>query len=247
MAFGTRKNTWVLFGAFALMGLFLAGASFFDWGRRPFLRHLWDRPFLMSLKILLIVAAALWILKWVKHKVLPERWLKWVYGILFLPVLLLPIFRCYFKVPYIFCRVCPHKCPWGILRSFAFPAFLFLNLSNKSWCTVLCPFGTFQECQAQVSPKRLKLPSWASLSAYFFLFLAAGLYLLTLVDASWVEFFEGGHYSWMEVTVGVALLILGVAFFIPKFGCRYFCPVGTIDRMVTDLRCVPNKPHKEAV
>ncbi len=230
-----QKNILVLLGIFALMGLFLAGAAYFEWGR-PFLSFLWGRPFLTLLKILLITAFGLWALKRITHKFPPQKCLKWVYGVLFLPVLLLPIFRCYFKVPYVFCRVCPHKCPWGILRSAAFPAFLLLNLSNKFWCTALCPFGTFQECQAQISPKRFKLPLWIELFAYAVLFLVTGMYLSTLFGAPWVKFFEMGRYAWAEVSVGVAILVLMVAFLIPKFWCRYFCPVGTIDEVVSSFR-----------
>ena len=44
-----------------------------------------------------------------------ENLLKIIYGILFLPVAFFPMLRCYFKVPYIFCKVCPRKCPWGEL------------------------------------------------------------------------------------------------------------------------------------
>lgn len=246
MAAWIRKNTWILFGVFASIAISLAGAAFFDWGR-PFLRFLSSQPFSFLIRVLLIAAIGLWILKRMTRRALPERWLKWVYGIFFLPVLLLPVFRCYFKVPYVFCRACPHPCPWGIVRSVAFPAFLFLNLSNKCWCTNLCPFGIFQECQAQVSPKRFKLPPWVGLSAYLFLFLTTGLYLLTLFDLPWVEFFEIGHYAWVEVSVWVAVAILGASFFVPKCWCRYFCPVGTIDGMVADLRRGPNPSQKETV
>jgi polyferredoxin len=245
MTLSIKKSAWVLWGVLALAGLLLAGAAYFEWGRH-LLHFLWSRPLLALLKILLFAAFGLWALKRTTHKFLPQRWLKWVYGILFLPVLLLPVFRCYFKVPYVFCRVCPHKCPWGILRSFAFPAFLLLNLSSKFWCTALCPLGTFQECQAQISPKRFKLPSWIELAAYVVLLLVTGMYLLTLFDVSWVKFFEMGRYAWVEVSLWVAGLITAAAFFIPKFWCRYFCPVGTIDGMISSFR--RSKPSaKESV
>jgi NosR/NirI family transcriptional regulator, nitrous oxide reductase regulator len=240
-----KKNTWALFWFFLSLGLLLAGAAYFEWGH-PFLRFLWSRPFLTLLKFLLIAAFVLAALKWLTHKYLPQRWLKWVYGILFLPVLLLPVFRCYFKVPYIFCRACPHKCPWGILRTLAFPAFLLLNLSNKFWCAALCPFGSFQECQTQVSFKRFKLPSWGELFAYLVLLLVTGMYFLTLFGSSGVQFFEMGRYAWVEVSVGVAIVILLAAFFIPKFWCRYFCPVGTIDEMIASFRR-SSPPRKESV
>jgi polyferredoxin len=244
-----KKNTWAFFAVFAAVGLLFACASYFEWGR-PYLRLLWSRPFLVLLKALLIAAFALWLLKRITQKFLPQRWLKWIYGLLFLPVLLLPVFRCYFKVPYIFCRACPHKCPWGLLRSMAFPAFLLLNLSHRFWCASLCPLGTFQECQSQISPKRFNLPSWGELFAYIILILVTGMYLLTLFRSPWEEFFEMGRYAWVEGSGLVALLILTAAFFIPKFWCRYFCPVGTIDQVISSFRSSQpssQKKPKEAV
>ena len=238
-----KKNIWVLFETFTVAGLLLACAAYFEWDRY-FLRFLWGRPYLGLLKIFLLVAFGLWVLKWITHKFLPQKGLQWIYGILFLPVLLLPVFRCYFKVPYVFCRVCPHKCPWGILRAVAFPAFLLLNLSNRFWCTALCPFGAFQECQARVSPKRFKLPLWTELFAYVVLLLVTGMYLLVLFGASWAKFFEIGRYAWVEVSAGVAVLILMTAFFIPKFWCRYFCPVGTIAELTSSFRRSEECPTK---
>lgn len=223
----SKKNIRALFGALGLAGIFLGMTAYFEWGRH-FLYFLWNRPFLLFLKILLTAAFGLWLLRRITHKCLPQKWLKWIYGIFSLPVLLLPVFRCYFKVPYVFCRVCPNKCPWGILRSVAFPAFLLLNLSNRFWCVALCPLGTFQECQAQISPKRFKFPLWTELFAYLILILVTGMYLLTLFGSPWAEWFEMGRYAWVEVSVGAAIAVLFAAFFIPKFFCRYFCPVGTI-------------------
>lgn len=231
----SKKYPWGLFAVFAAMGLLLGISAYSEWGR-SFLRFLWSGSFLGFLRILLVAAFGLWALKRLTRKGLPQKWLKWIYGILFLPVLLLPVFRCYFKVPYIFCRACPHKCPWGLLRGVAFPAFLILNLSNKFWCTALCPLGTFQECQAQISPRRFKLPLWSELFAYIVLLLVTGMYFLTLFASSGLEFFEMGRYAWVEVSVIVAFVILAAAFFIPKCWCRYFCPVGTIDNAISSFR-----------
>ena len=100
------------------------------------------------------------------RRLLFQTALKFVYGIIFLPLLLLPIFRCYFKVPYIFCSVCPAQCPWGISRLLVFNTAILFNLSGKFWCVNICPFGTFQECQAQISPKRFKLSPWIGFFAY---------------------------------------------------------------------------------
>jgi polyferredoxin len=46
-----------------------------------------------------------------------------------------------------------------------------------------------------------------------------------------IAFFEAGSYDWMTTTVCIAALILIVAFFVPKFWCRYACPVGAIAKL----------------
>jgi len=239
-----RTGTVTLFWFLTVAGILIALAAYFEQGW-PFLSFFWEPFFLKSLAILLVMAVLGGILRRITQRYPPRKWLQWIYGILFLPVVLLPVFRCYFKVPYVFCRACPSPCPWGILRGVAFPAFLLMNLFSKYWCTTLCPFGTFQECQDRLSPKRFKIPAWTGFFAYLVLFLVTGLYLLTLFDSSWVRWFEAGHYTWMGVTVSVAALLLAVSFLIPKFFCRYFCPVSTIDRMVTDLKCSEPRTSKD--
>lgn len=233
--FRKKRDFGVMLGVFLLLGTGIAAAVFFEEGR-VYLRFFWGRPFLRFLQGLLIAAFGLLVWKRFTRKPWPQRWLQWIYGIAFLPVVLLPVFRCYFKVPYVFCRACPHPCPWGILRVTGFPAFLLLNLSNRSWCTSLCPFGTFQECQTRICAKRFALPSWVECSAWILLLLTAGVYLLTLFGSPWTEFFEMKHYAWVETTLWAAAAILVLAFFIPKFWCRYFCPVGTIAEWTAGFR-----------
>jgi polyferredoxin len=164
----------------------------------------------------------------INKKSFPQDWLKLIGGIIFLPVLLLPALRCYFKVPYVFCRSCPDKCPWGLSRTFILSTFTTLNFSEKFWCNAVCPIGTFQECQAGLSMKKLKTMPWLSWISYAILFFTAWLYLLTLSDSSSVELFAKGSYVWATVSVSAASLILLAAFFVPKFLCRYFCPIGII-------------------
>jgi len=77
---------------------------------------------------------------------------------------------------------------------------------------------------------------WTEVLAYVVLLLVTGMYLLTLFGSPWEEFFEMGRYAWVEVSVGVAALILMAAFFIPKFWCRYFCPVGAIAEATSSFR-----------
>ena len=219
---------------FLLPGFGLAAVSYFGKSEHV-LSFFWSRPFLLLAKIFSAAAFFLLILRWLGRK-LPPNVLKWVYGLIFLPVLLLPVFNCYFKVPYVFCRACPNRCPWGMLRTFVFNSFILLNLSEKLWCSALCPFGTLQESQIGFSKQSFKLPAWTAVFAYIVLFAVAGMYLLTLFRSRWTEFFNLDRYAWVGGTALAALGIFAASFFIPKFWCRYFCPVGAIAELSSNLR-----------
>lgn len=200
------------------------------------LAFLWSRNFQLLIKVVFASALCLLIFRWITNKALPRNIIKLVYGAIFLPLIILPVFRCCFKVPYVFCRICPNKCPWGISRTFIFSAFLTLNLSGRFWCFYLCPFGTFQECQAQISKQNLKLPFQTGFVAYPALLLTAWMYSLTLLGSQMAVYFTAGYYEWMGTTVFVAAMILIAAFFIPRFWCRLFCPVGIIAELFSGLR-----------
>ncbi|MDD5427704.1 MAG: 4Fe-4S binding protein [Candidatus Omnitrophica bacterium] len=220
------KNS-VFFWLFALIGIFFASMAYSESSLR-LLYFFWRPPFSLFIKIICAASFALLIIKWVNQKLLPYFWLKFIGGLIFLPVILLPVFRCYFKVPYVFCRACPDKCPWGISRTFLFGAFVGLNLSGKFWCARLCPLGSFQEAQVAISKKHLKPAAWLSVSSYVILIAVAAVYFLTVTSSAWVKYFGNGWYAWAWAAVFIAAAILSAAFFIPKFWCRYFCPVGAI-------------------
>ena len=230
-----NKKLLILFCIFSLAGLLIAIIAHSEKSLH-IIYFLWKQPFLVSVRIFCLILFCFLFLKRFNQKFLSPYWLKLICGIIFLPVLLLPVLRCYFKIPYIFCRACPDKCPWGLSRSLFFTSFIALNLSGRFWCTACCPFGTFQECLAQTSKKRLRFFSWVSGSAYIVLFLAAGMYFLSFFGMSWQGVFENGEYAWGVVTVFVAVLLITAVFFIPKAFCRYICPVGTIAELNNRLR-----------
>ena len=197
---------------------------------------LWGRDFQLLIKIVLVLALCLLLFRLISRRSLPRKVMKLIYGVILLPVIILPVFRCSFKVPYVFCRICPNKCPWGISRTFIFSAILTMNLSGRFWCFYLCPFGTFQECQVQISKQNLKVPFRIGFLSYPALLLTAWMYSLTLLGSQMAVYFAAGYYVWMERTVFAALAIITAAFFIPKFWCRFFCPVGIIAELTSILR-----------
>lgn len=218
------KKTFFWF--FIGVASFLGATAFFGKGS-ALLAFFRSDSYLFAVKAACVLAFVLLILKWAGRN-LPPNLLKWIYGTLCLPLLLLPLFRCYFRVPYVFCRSCPSQCPWGIARTIAFSSFVLLNLSGKFWCSAMCPFGTFQECQPGMTKKSFRLPAWVLGLSYLALFAVTGMYLLTLFDLPWIAAFDLKRYEWVRGTVLTALLIIAASFYIPKFWCRYLCPVGTI-------------------
>lgn len=230
MIVSKNKKALIFFCLFLGLTLFIAinvyparGGALVHFLRSPL--------FLQLVYIACFAAFGFLILRRIRPLWAPITGLKLVYGILFLPIVLLPVLRCYFKVPYLFCRVCPRPCPWGILRPITFTSFVLLNCFGKFWCSCLCPVGTFEESEAKISKKNFRLPNWCALSSYLVLLFTAGAYFLTLFRSPGVEFFEFGRYTWAHMTIGTAILILTAAFFIPRFWCRYLCPVGTIAKL----------------
>ena len=197
-----------------------------------YLGFFWSRNFQLLLGVVVVSAFCFLILRRFIRLNLPQRILKIVYGIIFLPLVLLPAFKCCFKVPYIFCRACPSKCPWGISRTFIFGSFLTLNLFGRFWCFSMCPFGTCQEYQARASKKNFQLLHNPHILSYPVLVLTGWMYSLTLLGSSLVAYFEIGYYVLVGTTVLAATLIFTTAFFVPRFWCRYLCPVGAIAELL---------------
>lgn len=217
----------------AFLGLCLAIAVYIK-DPRLYFGFLWSRNYHFIILAALLAAFCLLVIRWIFRHQIFYKTKRLIFGIVFLPLLLFPLIRCYFKVPYVFCRVCPNQCPWGISRMFVFSGFVLLNLFGKFWCTGLCPFRTIQEWQAQILKRNPKLLSYLNLSVYVMLGLAFAAYLLTLYDpASALAYFGVGVYRWSVATSAILFLIIIAGFFIPKLFCRYVCPVGAIEVLTT--------------
>lgn len=193
-----------------------------------YLSFLWGRDFQLLVKIALVSAICFLVFRLISRRNLPRKAMKIIYGIIFLPILILPAFRCSFKVPYIFCQACPTKCPWGISRAFIFSGALLMNLYERFWCAYLCPLGTIQARQARASKWNFRLPSWAGYSVYIALLLTIGIYSLSLSGSRLTGYFEAGYYILVWKTMFAAAAIFAAAFFYPMFLCRYMCPVSAI-------------------
>jgi len=155
-----------------------------------------------------------------------RKYARYMYFIIFLPIAVFPLIRCYFKLPYTFCHICPNRCPWGHLVKATVPMFIAMNLDCRFWCYNLCPLGTLQDYQSYVCHARVKIPKWLSYVRYVVL---AGLILAIILV------FNGSRSRWLfngDYIIGAfvffALIIFGLAFCIPRPWCKYICPIGTI-------------------
>ncbi|MBW2998901.1 4Fe-4S binding protein [Candidatus Woesearchaeota archaeon] len=158
--------------------------------------------------------------------------------IIFLPLAIMPLFKCWFKVPYIFCNSCPHKCPWGHTRTLFIPVILGINLKNREWCFKHCPFGKTQTDQTIACKKKFFLPKWILNIRYLFLIYTVYVIITTLLNTSSmgqnIAFAKGYIFIW--ITAIISLIIFLLSFLIPKFWCNYFCPIGSFGDLSLKLK-----------
>jgi len=160
--------------------------------------------------------------------------LKLIYFIIFLPIAIIPLIKCYFNIPYVFCRACPRKCVFGEVSAFIIPSFLLLNLDKRFWCFKLCPFGTIQDYQARICKKRIKLPKIFSYSRYLILLFVIVFYFLIIYNENLKNPFFYGAYIITLFTLFISGIIFILCFFIPRFWCNHFCPVGCVSDKILE-------------
>ncbi|MAG08740.1 hypothetical protein CMO89_04650 [Candidatus Woesearchaeota archaeon] len=214
---------------------------------RKSLSFFWSNDYYFIVYFSLIAGFVIIFLKLFNKFKVKNDALKIIHGLIFLPAVVLPLFKCYFKVPYIFCRACPRKCPWGELVPFIVPGFLVLNLDRRFWCFKLCPLGSLQDYQRRVSRKRICLPAWMKNIRYvFLLFTIIVVVLLLLGSETFENVFFVGTYGLVLGTAVVAMVIFLLAFFIPRFWCNYFCPVGCVGDLALKAEKLGDKFKKIA-
>lgn len=171
------------------------------------------------------------------------RALRWVYFVSFAVAVFYPIFRCYFRVPYLFCHVCPRKCVFGFVRPYLVPAVLIMNLENRFWCHNACPLGTLQDGEARVCPRSRHAPERFRLFATGVLVFTALAYFKVMWDLDgqpavafdWYTFFFNNVFSVSAAVVGTALALLLTAARLRRTFCEALCPVGTFSEWVLRL------------
>ena len=165
---------------------------------------------------------------------------RWIHYILFSIVVFFPIFRCYFKIPYLFCHVCPRQCLFGVLRPYLVPAALIMNLEKRFWCFQACPLGTLFDSQLQIAAKPYLNPRYLKLSSFIVVGLATYAYFKiehdftaqtdTLFD--WYSVLFNNTFSPSLLVIVISCVIIASAFITRRFFCNYCCPVGGLSSLV---------------
>jgi hypothetical protein len=221
-----KKGKYLILAAYLMVAGYLA-KLIVDEKVRQRLRWFWldDYKWIVYGSLILGFILIIFGRKLRKMKIMP--YLKHPYYLIFLPLGLFPVLRCYFNVPYIFCEVCPKPCPWGVLRKGFIPAFLLQNADCRSWCYKFCPFGSIQDLQCSCTRSRIKLPKWLIHIRWLFLAFAIVVIFGPTLAIGKNSLFLNGNYDLVFWTGIVALLIFLLSFFIPRFWCNYFCPIGS--------------------
>ena len=116
-------------------------------------------------------------------------------------------------------------------------------LKRNLYCHTLCPFGNLQELNFQISGINLPLSKGVIGAARALPYILTWLALMVIflkrnpAGGSFEPFptlfgFEGLEIQWMILPA----VIVG-SFFITRFFCRFFCPVGTLLNQVLKARC----------
>lgn len=176
----------------------------------------------------------------------PFRWLSYLaFGL----AIFYPIFRCFFKIPYLFCHVCPRKCVFGYLRPYLVPAALIMNLENRHWCYHVCPIGTLHQCQPSAPRRVRRLPHFLTVLSWIVLALIPVAYFKIKWDYEnqpaaphdWYTTLFNNSYTVSWVVIVVACLIILLGFFWRRTFCGALCPVGSLSQLILKIPGTRNR------
>jgi hypothetical protein len=172
---------------------------------------------------------------------------RWINFFAFALVVFFPVFRCYFKIPYLFCHVCPRQCVFGYLRPYLVPAALIMNFDKRFWCFHCCPIGTLHDCHARVAfrprrlPERIKILPFAVLAftAFAYFRLPADLAKPEAMARDWYTFFFMNVYASFGLVIVVAALLILATFILRRPFCELLCPVSTLSGLLLKIEGLP--------
>lgn len=119
---------------------------------------------------------------------------------------------------------------------------LILVWGRNLYCVWMCPFGAIQELMTTIAGVRFRVPRVViKIAEHLILFLLwLSLMIMFLTTTPTLGMFEpfatlfslkGSGLQWYLVSISIF-----ASFLIPKFWCRFFCPVGAFLKYVINLR-----------
>lgn len=230
----------VLFIALGLFGLLALHSKY---GSRLYLFTF--HPVYIILILLGIAYGILLAIDWkffrMPKDIIKRKIISGVYFVVFLPFVFFPVFKCYFKVPFVFCHVCPRKCIWGYLRPFIVSGVMLMNVEKRLWCYNFCPIGILQNKQAEFKIKGIALPKWikesirililVALVASYFIIKKAKIGHVFRTESLYTFMFKNVYSTSLTVLI-VGGIILLLSFFIYRLWCSYICPIATCSDLI---------------
>lgn len=157
-----------------------------------------------------------------------------------LPVSALPLARCYFRVPYVFCHACPRPCTFGLVRPYVVAGALLSNVGDRRFCERTCPIGLAQIAASRAAtstPLRLgRLASavrWVLLAGVAVSYFAVrGISRATAEPGSLFAWAYRNAYSLSLATLLSAAALVALSFRVRRPFCSAMCPIGAISDAV---------------
>lgn len=147
------------------------------------------------------------------------------------PLFAYPFFFCPFKMPYLYCFICPVRCVWYRIRGFVLLIALGMNIKRDSFCNYICPFGTIQILLSKMVSKKIQMPKLFHSFKYISVVLILVIIMFTKAPVAFGYKFIGLSLSQVFITkikwlfLGIFLLGMVLSIFSYRFFCFSLCPI----------------------
>jgi len=144
------------------------------------------------------------------------------------PFLFYPFSFCPFRLPYLYCFVCPVRCGWGRIRGIILLIVLGLNVNRDTFCNHLCPMGIAQTFLFRLNSSKLVLPKFMHSLKYITLAL-----IIIAVGVTLAPGMPEYNFIGMKDLFLLILLLGGImSIFIYRLFCSSFCPIRALSNIL---------------